>query len=183
MCYKKNINDNFDNVDGLITNLKNIVLVTSLADCQGILLYDSNKQVIGNIHSGWKGTLNRIIKNAIHLMATEYHCDPKDIEAYICPSILKCCFEVDGDVKNVFVKEFQDIEINNYISLGNIKEGKQKYYIDTTMINRDILMNLGLLKENITISNLCSKCNSNIIHSRRKEGTMSGRNIAVIALK
>lgn len=180
---EENMHDDFDNVDGLITNLKNIALVTSLADCQGILLYDSNKKVIGNIHSGWKGTLNRIIKNAIDLMITEYHCNSKDIEAYICPSILKCCFEVDDDVKNDFVNEFEDIEISNYITLGEIKEGKQKYYIDTTMINRDILINLGLLKENIIISDLCSKCNSDIIHSHRKEGTMSGRNIAVIALK
>lgn len=50
------------------------------------------KGVIGNIHSGWRGTLKRIIKNAIHLMEENFHCNPSDIEIYICPSILKCCF-------------------------------------------------------------------------------------------
>ena len=61
---EENINDEFKDTDGLITNLKNVALITNLADCQGILLYDKEKQVIGNIHSGWKGTLNRIVKNS-----------------------------------------------------------------------------------------------------------------------
>ena len=179
---ENNKNEIFNDVDGLITNLKNVALVTSLADCQGILLYDKKKQVIGNIHSGWKGTLNRIIENAVKLMILEYNSNPSDIEAYICPSILKCCFEVDEDVKLEFENKFQDISINNYIKLGDIKDNKQKYYIDTTSINKDILINLGLNEDNIFISNLCSKCNNDIIHSHRYEGINSGRNIALIVL-
>ena len=57
-----NINNRFDNTDGLITNLKNVALATSLADCQGILIYDPNKRIIGNVHSGWRGTVKRIAK-------------------------------------------------------------------------------------------------------------------------
>lgn len=178
-----NINEKFENVDGLITNLRKVALVTSLADCQGILLYDKNKKVIGNIHSGWNGTLHRIIYNAITLMIKEYNCDVKDIEAYICPSILHCCFEVDNDVKEKFENEFSDIKINNYITLGEIKENKQKYYIDTVSINIDIMKKIGLLEQNIFSSNICTKCNKEIYNSHRGEPNIDGRNIAVIALK
>lgn len=139
---ENNLNDEFDNVDGLITNMKNIALTTVTADCQAILLYDSNKKVIGNIHSGWKGTLNRIVENAIKLMEKEFGCNPQDIEGYICPSILKCCFEVDEDVKDLFLENFQDININECIEKGLIKENKQKYFIDTVLINKMILINL-----------------------------------------
>lgn len=178
-----NVNDTFDNVDGLITNLKNVSLVTSLADCQGILLYDSKKQVIGNIHSGWKGTLGRIIENAINLMIQQYNSNPADIEAYINPSILKCCFEVDEDVALNFKKEFTDIKIDDLILMGKYIDGVQKYYIDTVEINKRVMMKLGVLEENIILSNICSKCNSSIIHSHRADGPDSGRNISLICME
>jgi len=178
-----NIDETFNNVDGLITNMKNVALVTSLADCQGILLYDSVNKVIGNIHSGWKGTLYRIIANAVNLMIKEYECNPKNIEVYICPSILDCCFEVDSDVKDMFENKFRDIDIQSFITLGEIKDGKQKYFIDTVSINKQVLLSLGIKSENIISSNICSKCNHKIMHSHRAHGIESGRNIALICLK
>ena len=36
------------------------------------MIYDSKKEVIGNIHSGWKGTLNKILRNAINLFVDKY---------------------------------------------------------------------------------------------------------------
>lgn len=180
---ESNINNEFKDVDGLITNLKNVALVTSLADCQGILLYDKEKKVIGNIHSGWKGTLNRIVTNAIKLMISNYNCNSKNIEAYICPSIMKCCFEVDSDVKDLFLDNFKDIDINSCISLGEVKDNKQKYFIDTISINKQVMINLGLKEENIISSDMCSKCNHDFIHSYRSDGIDSGRNISMICLK
>lgn len=178
-----NLNEKFENVDGLVTNLKGIALVTSLADCQGILLYDKNKKVIGNIHSGWKGTLNRIVSNAINLMISEYNCDLRDIEVYICPSILECCFEVDADVKNQFVNNFSDISIDKYIHIGEIKEDKQKYFIDTVSINIEVIKKIGILEDNIYNSNICTKCNNEKFHSHRGDSITDGRNIAFIVLK
>lgn len=180
---ENNINDDFLNVDGLITNLKEVALVTSLADCQGILLYDPVNKVIGNIHSGWRGTLNRIIENAINLMIDKYKCNPSNIEIYMTPSILQCCFEVDEDVKNQFIKEFRDIDINYLIKAGNYKLGTQKYYIDTMGVNVMLMLKLGIKKENIILSNMCTKCNKQYIHSHRGDGENSGRNIALICMK
>ena len=180
---EENTNEVFEDVDGLITNLKNIALVTSLADCQGILLYDKEKQVIGNIHSGWKGTLNKIIVNAIDLMISTYNSNPENIEVYITPSIEKCCFEVDNDVKELFINNFKEIDINNFITIGEIKDNKQKYFIDTIGINKAIMLTKGIKEANITLSNMCTKCNNNYFHSHRSEGINSGRNIALICLK
>lgn len=178
---KDNINDDFNGVDGLITNLKGVALITSLADCQGILLYDPVKKVIGNIHSGWKGTLNKIIVQAIKIMKNEFHCNLDDILVFICPSILKCCFEVDLDVVDMFKHNFDNID--EFISKGIIKDGHQKYFIDTTSINKKVMCDLGILKENIYSSDICTKCNSDIYHSYRENHDKSGRNIALICLK
>lgn len=178
-----NLNDKFSNIDGLVTNLKGVALVTSLADCQGILLYDPKKQVIGNLHSGWRGTLKRIVVNAIQLMHDEYFCNFEDIEVYICPNILKCCFEVDEDVKEQFLQSFDDISINSFITNGKIKDKRQKYFIDMTSINIEILKKSGILEKNIYNSNICTKCMNDKFHSHRGDKILDGRNIAFIVLK
>ncbi len=177
---KDNINEVFENVDGLITNLKNIYLLTVVADCQGILLFDKKNKVIGNIHSGWRGTLNRIIKNAVNIMINEFNSNVEDIKVYFSPCIHKCCFEVSIDVKEMFEKEFNDLEIENYITKGNRED---KYYIDTLKLNIDYLIKLGIKKENIAYSDLCTKCNSDILHSYRKDKDLSGRNGLLISIK
>lgn len=177
---KDNINEVFENVDGLITNLKNIYLLTVVADCQGILLFDKKNKVIGNIHSGWRGTLNRIIRNAVNIMTNEFNSNVEDIKVYFSPCIHKCCFEVSIDVKEMFEKEFNDLEIENYITKGNRED---KYYIDTLKLNIDYLIKLGIKKENITYSDFCTKCNSDILHSYRKDKDLSGRNGLLISIK
>ena len=134
---KDNINEVFENVDGLITNLKNIYLLTVVADCQGILLFDKKNKVIGNIHSGWRGTLNRIIKNAVNIMINEFNSNVENIKVYFSPCIHKCCFEVSSDVKEMFEKEFSDLEIENYITKGNKED---KYYIDTLKLKKDLTL-------------------------------------------
>lgn len=176
-----NINNYFDNTDGLITNLKNVALATSLADCQGILIYDPNKRVIGNVHSGWRGTLKRIVINAIHLMEEKFNSNPADIEIYICPSILKCCFEVDEDVDILFRNEFNDINIDEFIETKD-KTKNQKFYIDTVGINKAVLVKEGIKQENIITSNICTKCNSDKIHSYRADGKNAGRNLSIIMM-
>ena len=176
-----NINTTFENVDGLITNLKNVALVTYVADCQSILIYDTKNKVIGNVHSGWKGTLTRISTNAINIMINEFNSNPEDIKIYISPSIHKCHFEVGEELKEEFIKEFSDINIEDYITKGDYKE-EQKYYIDTIEINKKVLMNLGIKEENISSSDICSMCND-YIHSYRKDKPNDGRNVTLICMK
>lgn len=176
-----NLDSDLNDIDAVITNLKGIALVTSSADCQNILIYDNKKEVIANVHSGWKGTLNKILRKTINLMIDTYGSDPKDLVVCIEPSILKCCFEVDSDVVDMFRKEFKDIE--DTISLGDIKDGKQKYYIDTVEINRRELIDLRVPKDNIIISDICTKCSSDKYHSYRAHGMDSGRNVSLIVMK
>lgn len=177
--------DNLDNelqdVDGVITKLKGVALTIATADCQSIILYDKKNEVIGNIHSGWKGTLNKILNNGINLMIKEFSSNVEDIIVCIGPSIMGCCFEVDKDVVDMFTNNFDDIE--EFIRLGEFKDGKQKYYIDTIGINKRELINLGILEENIYLSNVCTKCSSDTYYSYRVQGQDSGRNVTLVCMK
>lgn len=168
-------------VDGLITTKKNISLSLSYADCIPLLFYEPVKKVIGNIHSGWKGTLNKIAKKAVLKMIEEYGCNPKNIICVICPSIRKCHFEVQKDVYEMFYKEFLYTgRIDDIISQED--NNNSKYYIDTVLINKIILKEAGLQEENIIDSKICTACNSKLMHSYRMNDK-AGRNTAIIALK
>ena len=172
-----------DNVDGILTNQKELVLLTTSADCTSLLFYDPAKKVVGSVHSGWKGTLAGICKNAVNKMITEYESNPENIICCICPCIKSCCFEVDEDVKELFYQKYKNLsEISEIIKKGEIKEEKQKYFIDTTKINICLLKEMGLKEENIVESNICTVCHSDKFHSYRVDKENSGRNAAIIAL-
>ena len=179
-----NIVEEFEEIDGLITDKKDLVLLTTSADCTSMLFYDTNKKIVGSVHSGWKGTLKGIAKNAVQKMIEEYNSNPQDIICCICPHIRECCFEVDEDVKELFKNKYQsEMEISEIIKQGEIKEGKQKYYIDTTKINKMLLKKEGLKAENIVDSDICTVCNSEYFHSYRVDKENSGRNAALISIK
>ena len=175
----------YNDVDGLLTNKKNINLMLSFADCTPILLYDPTNKVIGNIHSGWRGTAQKIGQKAVQKMIKDYNSKPEDIIACIGPCIGKCHFEVEEDVKEIFEKTFSYLGRNYDIIKKQEKliDGKQKYHIDTTIINRLILEKCGLSKNNIVESNICTVCNSEYMHSYRAQGNKAGRNITILGMK
>ncbi len=173
--------EKYYNTDGLITNKKNLILSTTNADCILLLFFDPIKRVIANTHSGWKGTLQRITIKTIEKMIKEFGCNPKDIICCICPSIRKCHFEVEKEVKNMFEEEFKDLEDLNEII--EEKMPNKKWNIDTILINKKILEKQGLKKENIIDSGICSVCHSDLIHSYRVEKQGYGLNTALINLR
>ena len=182
--------------DGLITNKKNLMLATTNADCILLLFFDPIKKVIANTHSGWRGTLQRISVKTVQKMIKEYGCHPQDIICCICPSIRKCHFEVDKDVKDMFQNEFYDLEETRFIDIEENKEKtihitdfieekieNTKWNIDTVLINKILLQKEGLKPENIIDSGICSVCNSDIVHSYRMEKKNYNTETAIIELK
>ena len=77
----------YTDVDGLITNVPGITLVTQYADCVGLLFFDPVKKVIATSHAGWRGTVGEIGKVTVQKMVSHFGCDPKNIRAAIAPSI------------------------------------------------------------------------------------------------
>jgi len=172
-----------DDVDGLITNERGLVLSLVFADCIPLIFYDPIKKVIANVHSGWKGTVQKIADKAIEKMINSYNCYAKDILCFIGPSIGKCHFEVEEDVFVIFKEAFKKMEcFNEMVEKKKTKNGEVKYYIDTIAINRILLEKNGLLPENIIESNICTVCNSNYTHSFRADQNNSGRATCIISL-
>ncbi len=64
---------------------------------------------------------------------------------------------------------FYFLDTNTFIEKGDIIDKKQKYYIDTVLINKLLLKNLGIREENIIDCNICSVCEKDKVHSYRIE--------------
>ena len=153
-----NIPKNYEG-DGLITNKSNIALVTKSKDCNSIFIIDTKNKIICNIHSGWKGTLKSIITIAINQMKEKYNSVSKDIKIVFNPSIRECCFEVDNDVYDLFIKKYKDKSYYKKIS--------NKYHINLVKIIKDDAKKLGIKEENIIDNNICTLCNRKLFNSHR----------------
>lgn len=170
-------------VDGLITNKESLSLVTTNADCILFFMYDPIQRVIANVHSGWKGTFQKIGEKTIVKMINNYGCKPEDILIFINPSIRKCHFEVEEDVKCLCEEIFSFTnKTEEFISTGEIKAGIQKYNIDTIEINKILFKELGIKEENIIDCEICSVCNKEKVHSYRAEGKDFKLATAIISL-
>lgn len=176
-------NEKFRNTDGLVTNKNNVVLATTNADCILLMFFDSVKKVIANVHSGWKGTFQKIAVNAVKKMVEEFSSNPKDIICCICPSIRKCHFEVEKEVKDMCENIFSYTnQIDEIIEYAGKKDDVDKWVIDTVLINKIMLEDCGLLPENIIDSGICSVCNCDKVHSYRVEGKGYGLSTAIISI-
>ncbi len=170
--------DALANTDGMITNVRNICLCTLVADCVPILLYDPVQEVIGSLHAGWKGTLRKIVPEAISSMIRHYGSKADDIYAALGPSSGPCCYEVGEDVCN-----------EARVSLGNIQGVIKptgipgKYIFDQWEANIRQLKEAGVRTEHIESSGLCTMCKKDVFFSARAQQGVTGRFAAGIMLR
>ena len=119
----------------------------------------------------------------VEKIVNEFTCNPEDIIVCICPSIRKCHFEVEENVKELFENEFQDLGEENLKEIIEKKTPSRKWLIDTVLINKIILEREGVKRENIIDSKICTMCNPGMLHSYRVERENYGLNTALIELK
>ena len=169
----------YTDVDGLVTDVPGICLVTSFADCVPLYFVDPVKRVIGLSHSGWRGTVGKIGQKTVQLMQERYECSPADILAAVGPSVCMDCYEVSADVIDQFKENFDPGSWNSLFS------GKPdgKYQLDLWKANELILLESGIAPEHIAVTNVCTHCNSKILYSHRASGNKRGNLCAFLALK
>lgn len=168
----------YTDIDGLITDVPGIVLVTQYADCVPLLFADPEKRVIASSHAGWRGTVHGIGKKTVEIMVREFGCNPKNIQVGIGPSIMQCCFEVDKPVYDEFLK-LENIDINDICKVMP----NNKYNINLQKTNSLLIQSAGVPKENIVITDLCTKCHPDVFHSHRATNGERGNMAAFISIK
>lgn len=158
--------------DAQITNKPNIYLAVSVADCTPILIHDTKNNAVAAIHAGWRGTVGKIVSNALQLMKENYGTDGKDCKAFIGACISYENFEVGEEV----AVHFDDLQ-------KSFDSARQKWFVNLKEANKKQLLDFGLRTENIEITSYCTVTNNDTFFSHRKENGKTGRMMAVIGIK
>lgn len=166
-----------DEADAMITNIKNVPLMIYTADCVPIVLVDTNKKVIADVHAGWRGTYSQIVVKTIKLMLNEFKSNLDDIVCIIGPAIGPCCYEVSEELVN----KFNTIVTNKDCKFYIIKEGK--FYINLPKINSYLIEKCGIKKENIQNLNICTSCQNDKFYSYRKDNKTDKRIGTIVQIK
>ena len=169
----------YTDVDGLITDIPGICLVTSFADCVPLYFVDPVRKAIGLTHSGWRGTVGKIGKITVEKMQKEFGSDPKDIVAAVGPSICQDCYEVSEDVIERIRQNFEPSLWEKFF----YRKPNGHYQLDLWKMNEEIFLEAGLLPEHIAVTNACTHCNPKVFYSHRAMGEQRGNLCAFLALK
>jgi YfiH family protein len=153
--------------DAMVTDIAERHLVIQVADCQAVLLYEPTRRVVGNIHCGWRGSIQNIIGRTVEVMEADFGCRPESILAAIGPSLGPCCAEFVNYGREIPEEFWQYKDANSHF--------------DFWSLSGDQLKAAGVDEKNIEFSRICTRCRTDEFFSYRAEKT-TGRFAAVIGL-
>ncbi len=163
-----------EKADGILTDCPEITLMMRFADCVPIYLYDPTKRVIGLVHAGWRGTVNRVVAAAVGQMISRYGTTPADILAGIGPSICVEHYPVGKEVEDAAHAGFGQ-------KTGQVIWRKNgAVHFDLWRANQIVLEECGVRQ--IEQSGQCTFCNNEEWYSHRAEKGQTGRFGALLAL-
>jgi YfiH family protein len=160
--------------DGIITQNPEVTLMMRFADCVPMFLYDPTLKVIGLVHAGWQGTVNKVVGNAIQTLIHQFKCNPVNIYAGMGPSI--CCQHypvgqnVVDEARKVFSNTFDQV----------VKPLSEQMHFDLWAANAITIREYGVT--NLEISEICTICDEGRWFSHRRDHAKTGRFGAAIAL-
>ena len=164
-----------EGVDAVMTDVPQLCIGVSTADCIPVLLYDSTHRAVSAVHAGWRGTVLRIVQKAVETMRDTYGTAPADLQAVIGPGISLDSFEVGDEVYNQFLSAGFDMQ--------PISRREAKWHIDLPMCNRLQLMEAGVPADHIQMTNICTYQQYDRYFSARRLGIQSGRIYTGILIK
>ena len=162
--------------DAVVTDVRNLCIGVSTADCVPVLLYDAVKGVVAAVHAGWRGTVARIVEKCIAAMRERYSVSPTDVKAVIGPSISLDAFEVGDEVYDAFAAAAFPME-------QIARRMGSKWHVDLWEANRLQLLACGVREESIGLSGVCTYTCCDEFFSARRLGIKSGRIFSGIMMK
>ncbi|MBR1814149.1 MAG: peptidoglycan editing factor PgeF [Lachnospiraceae bacterium] len=169
----------YEDVDGLITDVPGLVLATFYADCIPLLFLDPVRKVVATSHSGWRGTLAGMGEVTVRKMTETFGCRREDILAAIGPGICRDCYEVGDELYDAFREKWTTEEVQRIF----VRKPGEKWHLDLWEANVLVLKRAGITEDHLAVTNVCTCCNSKELFSHRASHGKRGNLGAFISLK
>lgn len=169
-----------EDTDVLMTDVPQLCIGVSTADCIPVLLYDASHHAVCAVHAGWRGTQQRVVQVAVRAMTEAYGTCPDSLRAVIGPGISLDCFEVGDEVYDAFAAAGFDMPT---IARQMPFYGQTKWHIDLWTCNRQQLTQIGVPNGQIRTAGICTYQHSDDFFSARRLGINSGRIFSAIMMK
>lgn len=168
--------DYLNGVDALITDISQICICVTTADCVPLLLFDPVSRAIGVAHAGWRGTCGRIAGKTVQAMCTNFASRPEDIRVVIGPSVSPAVYQVGPELVAQFESSGFDVD-------SLFVRHEDALFLDLWAANRQSLVSAGVEMSHIETSELCTFTHHERFFSARRLGIQSGRILSGIMLR
>jgi polyphenol oxidase len=160
-------------VDGLITNSKGILCTAFFADCVPLFFFDPVTEMIGIAHAGWKGTVGGMATSMVQALK-EKGVNESNLLVVIGPSISQEMYEVDEKVVANIEEKFREKCV--------VPSRKNRYLLDLKKLNVEILLQSGVLRHNIDVTNYCTYKDESLFFSHRRDKGKTGRMLGFLGI-
>lgn len=167
--------------DGVITDVPGVILTMTFADCVPIFLIDTQQRRIAIVHAGWRGTIDKIVHNALDMMF-EQGSQAKDIVAVIGPSVCQSCYDIGSEVEKQFREHYTEEQCSKLLKRG-FGLSKDHQQLDLWAANWYQLREKDILPENIHVSGVCTCCNHSLLYSHRYTRGKRGSLCAFLSIR
>jgi YfiH family protein len=156
--------------DALVCNDPTKLIAIRVADCVPILISSDDGRIVAAVHSGWRGVIAGVVRNAIEAMRAP----PRSLLAAIGPCISEEFFEVGPEVLDAFSQAFgAEAPLRT--------RGDGKGHVDLRSAVRLQLLAAGISESQIDTTDRCTYRNKDEFFSHRRDRGITGRMAALIA--
>lgn len=151
--------------DALVATNVGVACAVLTADCLPLLLTSADGQVVAAAHAGWRGLAQGVLENTMAAMPVP----AKQLMLWVGPAICQSCFQVGDDVRQAFNNRFPRDCIEQCFRRCSLDP--TKWRLNLPQLATYQAQQLGIGRENITLSNACTACDADhwFSHRRRQE--------------
>jgi YfiH family protein len=144
------------------------------ADCVPVLIVERTGRAVAAVHAGWRGTAAGIARRAVERLAGA-GIPPDRLRVGLGPAVGPCCYEVSQEVVSR-VCQASEVAVGRVTRPGP----RERPMLDLPGAVAAQLRAAGVSRTAISVAPWCTSCHVDLFFSYRRDGSRTGRMMALV---